>query len=96
MSAPNSDGGPAFPIPTKEVDDAELGLRVSHGMTLRDWFAGQALAGISQNIEAEMDKLDPSSKFFRAKVNEWYGLAAERAYCYADVMLAERATGGAE
>lgn len=32
-------GGPAFPVV------AELNVR-SEGMTLRDWFAGQALAGM--------------------------------------------------
>jgi hypothetical protein len=32
-----NDGGPAFPIPDEGWP----------GMTLRDWFAGQALAGIS-------------------------------------------------
>jgi hypothetical protein len=34
------DGGPAFPI--AETDK----IHGSFGMTLRDWFAGQALAGI--------------------------------------------------
>ena len=31
------DGGPAFPVPSGWV---------SKGMSLRDWFAGQALAGL--------------------------------------------------
>lgn len=35
------DGGPAFPIPYGQVT-CESGK----GMTLRDWFAGQALAGL--------------------------------------------------
>lgn len=46
MSAQN-DGGPAFPCQSFEYD---AGIRVpvfEHGMTLRDWFAGQALAGIA-------------------------------------------------
>lgn len=33
----NNDGGPAFPVPLD---------RMTHGMSLRDWFAGQALAGL--------------------------------------------------
>jgi hypothetical protein len=33
-----NDGGPAFPRPM---------VAAAPGMTLRDWFAGQALAGIS-------------------------------------------------
>lgn len=34
-----NDGGPAFPI-------TEYGLQGYNGMSLRDWFAGQALAGM--------------------------------------------------
>ena len=36
MSQQTNDGGPAFPVPHPRQD---------RGMTLRDWFAGQALAG---------------------------------------------------
>ena len=32
------EGGPAFPVPEN--------VCINSGMTLRDWFAGQALAGI--------------------------------------------------
>ena len=40
MSTPINDGGPAFPV-------AETIHVYGHnGMTLRDYFAGQALAGI--------------------------------------------------
>jgi hypothetical protein len=35
-------GGPAFPNPSGDDRD-------NNGMTLRDWFAGQALAGVSAN-----------------------------------------------
>jgi hypothetical protein len=35
-----NDGGPAFPLPSEPGFPAEM------GMTLRDWFAGQALAGV--------------------------------------------------
>lgn len=35
-----NDGGPAFPI-------TEQGLQGYNGMSLRDWFAGQALAGLA-------------------------------------------------
>lgn len=42
MSKP--DGGAAFPI---ERIDSEYGTRwTESGMTLRDWFAGQALTGL--------------------------------------------------
>lgn len=38
MSEPINDGGPAFPVIIET-------MWISKGMTLRDWFAGQALVG---------------------------------------------------
>lgn len=65
------DGGPAFP--TKDAQG-----NIQPGMSLRDWFAGQALAGIMGNsrlITVLADsKIDP----------------AYCAYDMADSMLAER------
>lgn len=58
-----NDGGPAFPA-TGTV-----------GMSLRDWFAGQALAGMLAD-----SNLDHPSEVY-----------AERVYLLADAMLAERA-----
>jgi len=53
-----NDGGPAFPC----VDARGF---VSTGMTLRDWFAGQALAGIMANpkmlLAIESMKQDPAT-----------------------------------
>ena len=46
MSKPIDDGGPAFPN-----NDAH-GCAFS-GMTLRDWFAGQALVGLLVNHNAK-------------------------------------------
>jgi hypothetical protein len=57
MTQPN-DGGPAFPSDRF----GEL------GMSLRDWFAGQALAGIMANAKLVMvlaeSKQDPASCAF--------------------------------
>ena len=39
----DKDGGPAFP---SQEEDGGGGYVTHRGMTLRDWFAGQALAGI--------------------------------------------------
>ena len=44
MSEQN-DGGPAFPFPTHDQTGA-CGQGAHGGMTLRDWFAGQAIVGL--------------------------------------------------
>ena len=41
MSAPTNDGGPAFPLSCKPM----AGDLAEWGMSIRDYFAGQALAG---------------------------------------------------
>lgn len=43
------DGGPAFPLPQATSDEREVSVRqyAEPGMSLRDWFAGQALTGLS-------------------------------------------------
>ena len=64
------DGGPAFPQSVSA--DGPYG-----GLTARDWFAGQALAGLLANAT-----LKPKTTF-----NE----AAAEAFAFADAMLAERA-----
>ena len=79
MSAPINDGGPAFPsaaLDERKMEAAWL------GMTLRDWFAGQALAGLS--VACPGDDV--------ASVWDWAGLA-KTAYVAADAMLAVRAGG---
>ena len=43
-----NDGGPAFPRPM---------VAAAPGMTLRDWFAGQALAGMVKNYSIKEAKL---------------------------------------
>ena len=52
MSAQINDGGPAFPLTesrnsggTCYVGDSCARIEARGGMALRDWFAGQALAG---------------------------------------------------
>ena len=43
VMAAQTDGGPAFPVVETH---AVHGSRIDFGMTLRDYFAGQALAGL--------------------------------------------------
>jgi hypothetical protein len=50
MNTPQ-DGGPAFPRPPACPSSAT-------GMTLRDWFAGQALAGAELNMPPSLTAAD--------------------------------------
>ncbi|MBU8921287.1 MAG: hypothetical protein KOO63_05660 [Bacteroidales bacterium] len=77
------DGGPAFPSnhPMCALDKDGNRSLVPEGMSLRDWFAGQALAGV-------MDSLYKDAK--KAGVAIRPGNAAEASYRLADAMLAER------
>jgi hypothetical protein len=68
----------AFPAP----DDGRPSD--GYGMTLRDWFAGQALTSIADRpLSHGMSQLAPNSPMHPDK-------AAAAAYRYADAMLAER------
>ena len=72
------DGGPAFPVV------AENGLgHVAPGMSLRDWFAGQALAGFAATLPEASER-----EMFKAE--EFYEAIALGAYRAADAMLAAR------
>ena len=86
-----NDGGPAFPVPSEDSGP---------GMTLRDWFAGQALARLASRVKDELKD---------GKHNDYYGVtdenedevrrkllmvdcreAAEFAYMLADAFLQAR------
>jgi len=80
MSA-KQDGGPAFPCEGGDMS----GLVAHPGMSLRDWFAGQALAGRLANSTL-LENLDQSgypAEKLPAKM-------AEHAYMFADAMLEAR------
>lgn len=70
MSAPN--GGPAFPVAT--IDGYS-----QYGMTLRDYFAGEAMAALMSNVNASGNDITRMRESF-----------AEVAYAQADAMLLER------
>jgi hypothetical protein len=48
MDTPINDGGPAFARSGLLLDNGDW-VAPQDGMTLRDWFAGQALAGFTAN-----------------------------------------------
>lgn len=77
MTAERNDGGSAFPLAPQDTHP-------EWGMTLRDWFAGQALAGLTANPEEAKGTRNLSL----AKTTE---TAAKAAYLLADAMLVERA-----
>lgn len=70
---------PAFPRVSE-------GLGINRpGMTLRDWFAGQALAGQLASVNAD------DAAEFKRQGDEWTRrMFAEHAYSLADAMLAAR------
>jgi len=70
-------GGPAFP---RTVQQWNSNLQAFDGMSLRDWFAGQALAGLCANMN------DQDHPFMDMSVKHM----GELAYNYADEMIAAR------
>lgn len=69
------DGGDAFPT-TQYYDERPIDIR--KGMSLRDYFAGQALIGLMASCAGQDTRWIPEEQ------------AAEQAYSYADALLAKR------
>jgi hypothetical protein len=84
MSATN-DGGPAFPRTYEFVEDGERMDATQNGMTLRDYFAGQALSGMLLVTLSQTETRDADAAF---------KIAAKNAYLYANAMLAARNAQG--
>ena len=85
------DGGPAFPVPSvawkeKGEDRVAIGTR---GMPLRDYFAGEALAALINQL-ANTSKADKEMKKLGMCEGQFDRLCAKCAYDYADAMLAAR------
>lgn len=91
------DGGPAFPE-CKSRDSEPGWLR--EGMTLRDWFAGQALSQCIQDAPAgSMGGDYPAahgSPMHKEALQTKRDNAARIAYEYADAMIAARKDDGDE
>ena len=89
-----NDGGPAFPVNAHILTSVGETLEIGtfHGMSLRDWFAGQVMAGTLANAAW-------NTEAFRAlgiQDSDAPMLAAKIAYLYADAMLAQRDKTGNE
>ena len=70
-----NDGGPAFPRPTYVAFEAG-------GMSLRDWFAGHALAGMAGEYR--------TAQMYTCEFDETCESIAKSAYELADAMLKAR------
>ena len=75
-----NDGGPAFPITPAQYDGAAL-----RGMSLRDYFAGQALVGILSNQTLLVKVIQSVSSDM--PVNQ---AIASNSFIIADAMIAAR------
>ncbi len=80
------DGGPAFPHNEKHDDGTHWSTHA--GMSLRDWFAGQALVGLTSGDDAPL-VLQGQETADDARRRVWAGVA-KVAYVIADAMLAAR------
>lgn len=76
MSGARKDGGPAFP--TENFDNMRERPNGFLGMSLRDYFAGQALTGLCANMGNE--------RFVEMSADHM----ADVCFLYADAMIAER------
>lgn len=76
------DGGPAFPggVAGPEYGN-QAGNPMEEGMSLRDWFAGQVLAGIVANVAVLVDF---------GNSGEHISGVAPLCFCIADAMIETR------
>ena len=66
MSTPTNDEGPAFPMTGEGCHNP---LYSQPGMTLRDYFAGQTLAGVLSSGDVEIGNII-SDKFVAARLTQ--------------------------
>lgn len=102
MSKPLDDGGPAFPQPQAWPMTSTYGghgggwysapplMPIQQGMSLRDWFAGQFLAGAAADSSA-LDVSSSADQFdIDAAMTAHWEAVSRAAYIAAEAMLKER------
>ena len=84
----DQDGGPAYPATLHTEDNNGTHYEDHPGMTLRDWFAGQALGGIVHHWgEIHLYLKHNGAAHDATSIRKFMAGAA---YAQADAMLAER------
>jgi hypothetical protein len=91
MNTAINDGGPAFPVPDSHHANGQVQYG-ANGMTLRDWFAGQALSGILSKAINPNNQGNDSVDWASTRA-PGPNRASGDAYEYADAMLAARLEG---
>ncbi len=94
MTTQPDNGGPAFPTHDNVNDPRCDGFMAYPGMTLRDWFAGQALIGVLRDpsetsrkaVEFALEDLNAG----RAPQSSFIKLVAHSCYAYADALITQR------
>lgn len=81
-------GGPAFPANAPDLQPDPAKTALFPGMSLRDWFAGQAIAGLA-GIEASISAVHSEAET-KALLDQVLRVRAEFAYRYADAMIKAR------
>lgn len=84
MATKHNDGGPAYPFQERNGDGSHYHSHA--GMSLRDWFAGKAVAGICANSV----EFDNAMQIARGKNAHPADVLAKLAYDLADAMIAAR------
>lgn len=82
-----NDGGQAFPVVGEGCGNPHYHIS---GMTLRDWFAGQAVSGLSVGLVGELT-IGGRSEVSAYAHGPCDKVLADRAYAVADALLAARA-----
>ena len=86
MNTPTNDGGPAFPC---DFNMSTFEHEVK-GMSLRDWFAGQALAGLVPNGALQLEVIKAQVKRPGQEAFSVGQCLARYTYDLADAMLEAR------